>query len=506
MQNIVLILTCVISVQCKERLNMKFVMNKNGSFTEIFDDNNQIDDYQNDVYVNDNVINDYSDVLGVRPEDELKIKSLLKPFLTNEAGFVHKLGLAKLLRDKRFFVNQDIYWPNKHNITYTLYTNTVPKYLNVDMLSQETRQAFDVWQNVISYSTKVEIVKFVNIGDNCESANIKISFVNRHHGDKYDFDGMGGVLAHAYVPPVGEIHLDNEELWLVNNRYHVNGTKYITMLVHEIGHAIGLYHSSDKDSFMYSYYNSDKTELDDDDINGLDQLYVHNDKASKILLPSTNNDNSITSTTAALPTITPPTYKSIPNWVYETMSNSIDEICEHIPVCVTSIRGEYFVFGATKYWRFRDFRMTQLVESVLIKQGLWPELCQVMGASTLGEKIIFVDNYLQYIYNTTSLDVVRVLTNKYRAMFEEDGVLYGVDVNGQDLYELNAAFIPRYVGKVSNKFLGIQQVDWVIINDDLISVGIGRGRWLFEYTNIRDEHVGKKYIVTGDIEPLMYRC
>lgn len=47
------------------------------------------------------------------------------------------------------------------------------------------------------------------------AADITVSFVSRNHGDGTPFDGKGMVLAHAFEPPVGVVHFDNDEPWTI---------------------------------------------------------------------------------------------------------------------------------------------------------------------------------------------------------------------------------------------------------------------------------------------------
>ena len=90
------------------------------------------------------------------------------------------------------------------------------------------------------------------------------------HGDKYNFDGKHGILAHAFPPygsPLaGDIHFDAVEAWNID--YDI-----FTVALHEIGHSLGLAHSKISQSVMYATHSETKTELHWDDRDGINALY-----------------------------------------------------------------------------------------------------------------------------------------------------------------------------------------------------------------------------------------
>ncbi|KAK1374308.1 Metalloendoproteinase 1 [Heracleum sosnowskyi] len=104
------------------------------------------------------------------------------------------------------------------------------------------------------------------------TADIRIGFYSRDHGDGYPFDGPYGVLAHASAPTSGSFHLDADEPWSIGPvPDHID---LETVALHEIGHLLGLQHSSVTDAIMYpSVSDGMAKELHGDDVQGIKDLY-----------------------------------------------------------------------------------------------------------------------------------------------------------------------------------------------------------------------------------------
>ncbi|KAL6962427.1 neutrophil collagenase [Sarracenia purpurea var. burkii] len=81
------------------------------------------------------------------------------------------------------------------------------------------------------------------------NSDLKVSFEVGNHGDGNPFDGPGGVLAHAYAPTDGRLHLDGAESWATGA---VPGSFDIeTVVLHELGHNLRLGHSSVPNAIIY---------------------------------------------------------------------------------------------------------------------------------------------------------------------------------------------------------------------------------------------------------------
>ncbi|VDL79210.1 unnamed protein product [Nippostrongylus brasiliensis] len=65
------------------------------------------------------------------------------------------------------------------------------------------------------------------------------------------FDSTGGMVAHSRYPPEGILHLDADEMWSFDGSKGVD-LRYV--IIHEIGHVLGLRHSKKKSSIMSKYY------------------------------------------------------------------------------------------------------------------------------------------------------------------------------------------------------------------------------------------------------------
>jgi hypothetical protein len=111
------------------------------------------------------------------------------------------------------------------------------------------------------------------------AAEIRVQWLSQHHGGPPDlpFDGPGRNLGHAWGPGhpfEGELHLDADEEWRLDGSGA--GTADLqTQLIHELGHVLGLVHSSDPSSVMFESFEAGevKRTLSPGDVAAIRALY-----------------------------------------------------------------------------------------------------------------------------------------------------------------------------------------------------------------------------------------
>lgn len=275
------------------------------------------------------------------------------------------------LRRRRRYVLRGLKW--MHNpLTFSIqnYTEKLGRYNSFEGV----RRAFKVWEAATSLVFKEIPYEDIHRGRQ-KMADIIVLFASGFHGDSTPFDGMGGYLAHAYFPGPGvggDTHFDSDEPWTMDDR-DTSGNHLFLVAVHELGHSLGLEHSSNPTAIMAPFYQWMETEdfqLPEDDLRGIQQLYG---------LP----DNQPQTTTVALPTVTPKIKKPgvepdqrppkqppggkpdrPPKPAPPEKPRTTDRPDQYGPnICdggfdsVAMLRGEMFVFKGRWFWRVRNNRV-----------------------------------------------------------------------------------------------------------------------------------------------------
>lgn len=130
--------------------------------------------------------------------------------------------------------------------------------------------AFRMWSEVIPLIFREDMKSPV------DEVDILLAFGRGEHLNCPNrFDGFGGQISHAInMAHKSEIHVDDDEFFTVGSD---QGTNLIKVAVHEVGHTLGLYHTSHNYSIMHAIYSrlipNNNFELDWEDRKMVQKLY-----------------------------------------------------------------------------------------------------------------------------------------------------------------------------------------------------------------------------------------
>ncbi|CAL4065532.1 unnamed protein product, partial [Meganyctiphanes norvegica] len=250
-------------------------------------------------------------------------------------------------RAKRF-VKQGSRW-SRSNLTWGIaaYPSQMrDKTGNVEHLSsweiqREFRLATEVWG-------RASRLEFIELEKSPQAADIIIEFKNGYHGDGYPFDGKGRTLAHAFYPGSGiggDMHFDDEEPWVQHKDSSNTSWERVSLFItaaHELGHALGLYHSDVEGALMSPYLIKfpPSFTLPEDDVRGIQELYGIN-KAWQDKSPPPP-----TATTAPPPKTPKPKKPILP-----PKPDGKPDTCNTEYDAISVIRREIYVFKGKYFWR-----------------------------------------------------------------------------------------------------------------------------------------------------------
>ncbi|XP_014680153.1 PREDICTED: matrix metalloproteinase-21-like [Priapulus caudatus] len=133
---------------------------------------------------------------------------------------------------------------NRRIVTWRLVDTGYSTQMTINKQRTALGLAFRMWSEVIP------VVFMEDKQSPIDEVDIKLAFGKGEHLNcPNKFDGYGGQLSHAWRQ--GDIHLDDDEYFTVGSN---QGTNLLKVAVHEIGHVLGLAHTSRNYSIMYAIY------------------------------------------------------------------------------------------------------------------------------------------------------------------------------------------------------------------------------------------------------------
>ncbi|KAG6664659.1 hypothetical protein CIPAW_02G109500, partial [Carya illinoinensis] len=170
----------------------------------------------------------------------------------------HRKGSFHVVSHYSFFQNPPKWPTSKYHLTYGFLPRTPTQAMS------PVAQTFRTWVGNTHFT--------FSQAQALSNADITIGFASRDHEDRNPFVGTGGSIAHSFVLTDGRFHYDADEPWSVGATPDAYDLE--TVALHEIGHLLGLGHSSVQGAIMEPNIPAGVTKgLHADDIAAIKALY-----------------------------------------------------------------------------------------------------------------------------------------------------------------------------------------------------------------------------------------